>query len=196
MSALLRELMAEGRVETSDALAARRVQNLPDALGSPRRGRYHNVRSVRRRSLTVDPGGCGGDPKRYLATHALVGLRTLRRYPFERTWAEPHTGGMGRRVAAQCKPRAGRGPDPLQFSLPDNLGYATGHAYICCAVKCSPALLRKVCGFHAQWQSSSNAATSGPGTAESRLRPAAADVAWEQAAQAGPRAQNYRAAAG
>ncbi len=57
---------------------------------------------------------------RYLETHALVGLDDiLRRYPFERPWAQrkleewAQTGRLVRVPPAQA-------PDPLQWSLPEN----------------------------------------------------------------------------
>jgi ATP-dependent Lhr-like helicase len=59
--------------------------------------------------------------RRYLETHALVGLDDiLRRYPFERAWAQgrleewAQTGRLVRVPAAAA-------PEPLQWSLPENL---------------------------------------------------------------------------
>ncbi len=58
---------------------------------------------------------------RYLETHALVGLDdVLRRYPFERVWAQrkleewAQTGRLVRVPPAEA-------PEPLQWSLPENL---------------------------------------------------------------------------
>jgi ATP-dependent Lhr-like helicase len=58
---------------------------------------------------------------RYLETRALVGLEdVLRHYPFERTWAlrKLEEWAQSGRLVRVPAPAA---PDPLQFSLPDNL---------------------------------------------------------------------------
>jgi ATP-dependent Lhr-like helicase len=58
---------------------------------------------------------------RYLETHALIGLDDiLRRYPFERTWAQRKLEDWAQTGRLVAVPPA-EAPEPLQWSVPENL---------------------------------------------------------------------------
>src|SRR5262249_3834616 len=121
MAGLLHELAVEGRVE--------RIV-LP-AVAEP--GRWVLVEEADRYRAVFGPDAPPGDAaqpagaailRRYLATRALVGLEDiLRRYPFEQTWAQRQLEEWAR--TGQLVPvQATEAPEPLQWSLPENLDQA------------------------------------------------------------------------
>jgi ATP-dependent Lhr-like helicase len=117
----LRELEAEGRV-VKVALA-----------GAANPDRWVLVEEAGRYLAVFGPDAQPGEEAqaagaavllRFLATHALVGLEdVLRRYPFERSWAQRQLeewAQSGRLVRVP----ADQAPEPLQWSMPENLEQA------------------------------------------------------------------------
>jgi ATP-dependent Lhr-like helicase len=118
MPVLLAELEGEGRVQKLVLAGAREPERW---VLTEEADHYHRVFGEQ-----AEPGAEAQEAatailRRYLETHALVGLENvLERYPFERRWAQgqleewAQTGRLVRVSPAEA-------PDPLQFSLPENL---------------------------------------------------------------------------
>ena len=118
MATLLRELEGDGRVQKLTLAGT----------SEPERWVLTEEADRYRRVFTADPQP-GNETQeaavailhRYLETHALVGLEdVLRRYPFERGWAQrtlEEWANAGRLVRVS----PAEAPAPLQWSMPENL---------------------------------------------------------------------------
>ena len=118
MAAFLQELQADGRV---------RLLKLP-AAAEPRRwvlveeeGLYRQAFGLEECAAPAAQAAAETILGRFLDTHALVSLDdVLRRYPFERTWAERKLEEWARAGRLVALPPA-KAPEPLQWSAPANL---------------------------------------------------------------------------
>jgi ATP-dependent Lhr-like helicase len=118
MPAFLRDLAGDGRA----------VKLVLGAVAEPERWvladdaeRYRIAFGISARPADEADEAAAAILLRFLETHALVGLDdVLRRYPFERAWAlrKLDEWAQSGRLVRVPAPAA---PDPLQFSLPDNL---------------------------------------------------------------------------
>ena len=118
MAAQLQELEGEGRVRRLTLAGAAEPERW---VLTEEAARYLMVFGATAATGTDDQQAAVIILRRFLETHALVGLDDiLRRYPFERTWAQrkleewAQTGRLVRVPPAQA-------PEPLQWSLPEYL---------------------------------------------------------------------------